>query len=43
MAGLGPAIHVFPANGNEKTWMAGPSPAMTLWVAMTESWYETLT
>ena len=30
MAGLGPAIHVFLARIEfEKTWVAGPSPAMT--------------
>jgi hypothetical protein len=28
MPGLGPGIHDFPA-GRVKSWMAGPSPAMT--------------
>jgi hypothetical protein len=29
MAGVMPAIHVFPAWRFKKTWMAGTSPAMT--------------
>jgi 2-iminobutanoate/2-iminopropanoate deaminase len=29
MAGLGPAIHVFPTVGDMKSWMAGTWPAMT--------------
>ena len=29
MAGLGPATHDFPILGPSKTWVAGPSPAMT--------------
>ena len=30
MAGLGPAIHVFTASEEEKTWMPGTSPGMTM-------------
>jgi hypothetical protein len=29
MAGLAPAIYVFCRSQQGKTWMAGPSPAMT--------------
>jgi hypothetical protein len=29
MAGLDPAIHVFPAREKSKTWMPGSSPGMT--------------
>jgi hypothetical protein len=30
MAGRGPAIHVFLVCVGQKTWVAGPSPAMTV-------------
>ncbi len=30
MPGLVPGIHVFVASMEEKTWMAGTSPAMTM-------------
>jgi len=30
MAGRGPAIHVFLVCVGQKTWAAGPSPAMTV-------------
>jgi hypothetical protein len=35
MPGLVPGIHVFIARAEQKTWMAGTSPAMTTIVAGT--------
>jgi hypothetical protein len=34
MPGLGPGIHVLVTSPDQKTWMAGTSPAMTMGSAM---------